>query len=259
MRAIAELRAARDSTLVETIAGFRAPDEQRSVQYRLAGMVVGRGVPGLTAEWATVADVRWRAELIAEIEQALDLWAEEDTLDLLLTALEDASRDVQAKAVWGLLAIVRDIPARERGAGQPGSTRRAVVARDSLRGWLTPARRSRASRGLVAMIQRHQQQPQVVLPQVVEALGYCAEPTDVDARTALESLRSQSGEAFHVSYETVDRNDLDWRERLVAERKGIPADLIRARIVHRPTGLLEQEVLNAALERIQARARPPRP
>jgi hypothetical protein len=96
-------------------------------------------------------------------------------------------------------------------------------------------------------------------PQLVEALGYCAEPTDVDARTALESLRSQSGEAFHVSYETVDQNDLDWRERLVAERKGIPADLIRARIIHRPTGLLEREVLNAALERIQARARPPRP
>lgn len=256
MRAIAELRAGRDPTLADIIAGFRASDDQRSTQYLLARIVLSHGVRGLVNEWTTLTDPMWRTELVSEIEQALDLWTDEATVDLILTALEDPSRDVRMKAVWGLVAIVRDIPARDRRAARADASRRAIAARDSLRGWLTPARRSRASRGLVAMLEQHRQEPYVNLPQIVEALGYAAEPDDVDARQALESLRSQSGEAFHVSYETVDPTTLDWRERLLAERKGIAPDRIKARLVHRGTGLLDQEVLESALQRIKRGSAP---
>jgi len=257
MRAIGELGAGREPGLADVVAGFRAADEQRSLQYRIAGIVLTRGPGGLAAEWAALAGPMWRAEVVSEIEQALDLWVDEGTVDLVLTALEDPSRDVRAKAIWALVAIVRDIPERERRSARTDVARRAITARDTLLGWLTPARRSRASQRLVTMIREHRQEPYPVLSQIVEVLGYCAESDDGDARQALESLRSVSGEAFHVTYEAVDESKLDWRERLVAQRKGIPADRIRARIVHRPTGLLDQEVLLAALERIRARA--PRP
>ena len=180
MRAIGELGASRDPGLADVVAGFRATDEQRSLQYRTASIVLRLGPAGLAAEWTALAGPAWRTEIVSEIEQALDLWVHEST-----------------------------------------------------------------------------QEPYPVLSQIVEVLGYCAESDDGDARQALESLRSVSGEAFHVTHEAVDESKLDWRERLVAQRKGIPADRIRARITHRPTGLLDQAILRAALERIQARA--PRP
>src|SRR5881397_2178111 len=94
MTAIAELGAVRDPALVDIIAGLRASDDQRRTQFLLARIVLGDGVRGLVNEWATLTDPMWRAELVSEIEQALDLWTDEATVDLILTALEDPSRDV---------------------------------------------------------------------------------------------------------------------------------------------------------------------
>jgi hypothetical protein len=70
---------------------------------------------------------------------------------------------------------------------------------------------------------------------------------------ALEALVPQSGEPFRVTYEELDERKLDWRERLLAERKGIGPARLAVRIGHHPTGRLDRKVLVVALERIQAR------
>ncbi len=233
LKAVAELRAANDPTLADIVGAYRPPDAQRGVQYRIARVVLARGVRGLVSEWPDLADETWRAELISEIEQALDLWIDEATVDLMLTALEDRSQEVRAKAVWGL---------------------KAILARGTLSEWMTPARRSRASRGLVAMLERQPAASEIVLPQIVETLGRTATSDDVAAVRALEALRPRSGEPFLVTREALDESKLDWRERLLAERKGIAPERIRVRILHRPTGLLDQKLLEAALQQIRARS-----
>jgi len=253
VKAIAELRASRDATLAAVVEGYSAPDEQRAFQYRIARAVLEHGVPGLVTGWPALDNSKWRAELVSEIDQALDQWVDEAIVELIVAALEDLSRDVRAKAVWAIVGIVRDIPKRERRAARADSHRRAMAARDALRAWLTPARRSRITRGLLDMLDQHRQEPCVVLGQIVETLGYIAAPHDPDTLPALEALRSQSGEPFHVSYETLDASRLGRPERLLAERKGIAPERIKGRITYRPTGLLDQKALIDALEKIRAR------
>lgn len=253
LKAIAALRAANVPALTEIVGAYRAPDGQREFQYRVARIVLGQGVRGLIAEWPTFADPKWRAELISEIDQSLVLWVDEATVDLVVSALEDPSREVRAKAVWGLLGIVREIPDHERRTSRAESHRRAMAALDALRGWMTTARRTRATRALVEMLAQHRQAPYVVLDQIVEILGNTATGHDQDAVQALHALETQSGEPFRVTYEALDESKLDWRERLLAERKGIDPARLKVRIGHHPTGLLDRKVLAAALERIQAR------
>jgi hypothetical protein len=253
LKAISELRGANLPALVEIVGAYRAPDEQREFQYQVARIVLGQGVRGLVAEWRALADPKWRAELISEIDQAFDLWVDEATVDLLLSALEDPSLEVRVKAVWGLLGIVREIPDRERRTARAESHRRALAARDALRGWMTTARRTRATRGLVEMLAQHQQAPSVVLAQIVETLGQIATNHDREAVQALQALEPQSGEPFRVTYEKLDESEPGWRERLLAARKGIDPARIKVRIGHNPTGLLDRKVLAATLERIQAR------
>ena len=103
------------------------------------------------------------------------------------------------------------------------------------------------------MLDQHRLTPSVVLPQIVEVLGYIATRDDGDAVRALEALWPRSGEPYLVTHEALDESKLDWPERLLAERKGIAPDRIKARISYRPTGLLDQKLLGAALERIRAR------
>jgi hypothetical protein len=253
LKAVAELRATDQPALAEIVGAYRASDEQRELQYRIARIVLAHGVRGLVAEWRDLTDPKWRAELISEIDQSFALWVDEATVDLLLSALEDPSREVRVKAVWGLLGIVREIPARERRAARAESHRRALAALDTLRGWMTAARCARATRGLVEMLAQHRQAPYVVLAQIVETLGHTATKDDGEAVQALEALGPQSGEPFRVTYEKLDESSLDRRERLLAERKGIDPARIKVRIGHHPTGLLDRKVLAAALERIQAR------
>jgi hypothetical protein len=69
----------------------------------------------------------------------------------------------------------------------------------------------------------------------------------------VQALEPQSGEPFRVTYEELDERKLDWRERLLAEGKGIDPARLRVRIGHHPTGLLDRKLLAAALERIQTR------
>ena len=234
MKAVAELRTANDPTLAAVVAAYRPRDAQRGAQYQIAGIVLAHGVRGLVSEWPDLADETWRAELISEIEQALDLWIDEATVDLVLTALEDPSREVRAKGVWGL---------------------RSVLAHETLSEWMTPARRARATRDLVAMLEHQLAASEIVLPQIVDALGHTATRDDGDAVRALEALRPRSGEPYLVTHEALDESKLDWRDRLLAVRKGIAPERIKVRIMHRPTGLLDQKRLEAALQRIRARSR----
>lgn len=253
LKAIAELRAAHEPGLADVVAAPRAPEAQRAFQYRVARVVLRQGVRGLVAEWGDLADPKWRAELISEIEQFFALWVDEATVDLLLCALEDPSREVRVKATWGLLGIVREIPDRERRAARAESHRRALAARDILHGWMTTARHARATRGLVEMLAQHRQAPYVVLAQIVEILGHTETKHDREAVEALRALEPQSGEPFRVTYEELDERKLDWRERLLAERKGIDPARLQVRIGHHPTGLLDRKVLAVALARILAR------
>jgi hypothetical protein len=252
LKAIAELRAGQEPGLADVVAAHRAPDAQRAFQYQVARTVLGQGVRGLIAEWGDLADPKWRAELISEIGQSFALWVDEATVDLLLCALEDPSGDVRVKATWGLLGIVQEIPDRERRAARAESHRRGLAALDMLRGWMTTARRARATRALVEMLSQHRQAPSVVLAQIVEILGHTATRHDREAVQALRALEPQSGEPFRVTYEELDERKLDWRG-LLAEGKGIDPARLRVRIGHHPTGLLDRKLLAAALERIQTR------
>jgi hypothetical protein len=51
MKAIAELRATDQPALAQIVGAYRAPDEQREFQYRIARIVLAHGVRGLVAEW----------------------------------------------------------------------------------------------------------------------------------------------------------------------------------------------------------------
>jgi hypothetical protein len=76
LKAIAELRMSSDSALVSALAQAAVPDEQRKFQVRVATVALQRGIKGLVDEWATFGDAKWRAELISEIGQFVDLWVE---------------------------------------------------------------------------------------------------------------------------------------------------------------------------------------
>jgi hypothetical protein len=99
LKAIAELRASSDAALISAVAQAAAPDEQREFQVRVARLVLQKGIKGLVDAWATLGDAKWRAELISEIGQFLDLWVDKDVIELVLIALSDSDRQVQVKAV----------------------------------------------------------------------------------------------------------------------------------------------------------------
>lgn len=254
LKAIAELRASSDAAaLVNAVAQAAAPDEQRNFQTRVARLVLQKGIKGLVDEWATLGDAKWRAELISEIGQFVDLWLDRDVIELVLVSLSDSDRQVQVKAVWTLLAYLREPSDKEKGAVKSASQRRFLDGAATVRGWITTAQRSRITQALSVMLERHRQEPYPVLPQIVEALGYTACSKSQAAIELLEALRSDAGEAHRVSYETVQAANFAWFEKLVTARKGIAPEQI-TRIIHTPTGLLDNKLLEAALTRIKSRA-----
>ena len=76
------------------IAQAARSDEQLDFQRRVARVVLEKGIEGLVAEWTALGDAKWRAELISEIGQFVDLWVDRAIIELVLTALEDSSRDI---------------------------------------------------------------------------------------------------------------------------------------------------------------------
>lgn len=253
MKAIAELRASPDPALVSAVAQPGATDEQRKFQARVAAVVLQKGMKGLVDEWTALGDAKWRADLISEIGQFVDLWDDKDVIELLLVALNDSDRQVQIKAVWTLLAYVTETSdKKKKRAVKSTSQKRFVDGAATVRGWMTPAQRSRMTQALSVMLERHGQTPYPVLPQIVEALGYTACKKNREVIEQLEALCSHAGEPYRVSYETVDAANFTWFENLVTAKKGIAPEQM-TRIIHTPTGLLDRKLLEAALARIKSR------
>jgi hypothetical protein len=252
LKAIAELCTSSDPTLASTVVQAAAPDEQQEFQARVATVVLKKGIKGLVDEWTTLGDAKWRAELISEIGQFVDLWVDKDIIELVLAALSDPDRKVQVKAVWTLLAYLREPAEKEKAAVKSASQRRFLDGAATVRGWITPAQRSRMTQALSAILQAHRQEPYPVLPQIVEALGYTACKTNQTAIELLEALSSHAGEPHRVSYETVDAANFAWFEKLVTKKKGIAPEQI-TRIIHTPTGLLDKKLLEVALAHIKSR------
>jgi hypothetical protein len=251
LKAIAELRMSSDPALVSAVAQAAVPDEQREFQARVAGLVLQKGIKGLVDEWTTL-DAEWRAELMSEIGQFVDLWVDKDVIELILVALSDSDRQVQVKAVWTLLAYLREPSDKERRAVKSTSQRRFLDGATRMRGWITTAQRSRMTQALSVMLERHRQEPYPVLPQMVEALGYTACKKNQATIALLEALRRDAGEPHRVSYETIDAANFAWFEKLVTARKSIAPEQI-TRIVHTPTGLLDSKLLETVLAHIKSR------
>ena len=220
LKAVAELRTMNDAGLASAVAQGKAPDEQREFQRRVARVVLEKGVEGLVLEWPVLGEAKWRAELISEIGQFLHLWAYPATVELGLAALEDPSREVQIKSIWMFLGFVREPSAKERKPEKTESGRRYQEAANTLRGWITPAHRSRMTRGFTAMLERHRREPYPVLPEVVELIGYTANKEDLQAIALLEELRLKSGEPYRVSAERVDKSRFEWFENWRWQKKG---------------------------------------
>jgi hypothetical protein len=252
LHAIAELRAANDPALANAVTESADADEQRAFQSRVARIALERGVQGLVDAWGTLGAANWRAGLISEVGQFLDRWAEPAVNELALAALEDSSREVQIRGVWALLYIRE--PAGRKAKVRSASEQRYLDATEKLRGAITQSQRSRMTRALGAMVERHRQEPYPVLPQLVELLGYTANKDDKTVIAALEALRSRSSEPHTVSYERLDKSQFEWFDKLVLAKKGVaPEEMIR--IKYTPTGLLDHKVLETALARISQKAR----
>jgi hypothetical protein len=230
LHAIAELRLSRDS--VGTVAESARADEQRAFQTRVARIVLENDVEGLVEAWATLGDAKWRAALISEIGQFLDRWMHPAVNELILAALEDSSREVEIRGVWALLHVT-----------QPSGR---------LREWITQSQRSRMTRALTAMLERHREEPYPVLSQIVEILGYMANREDKAVIEALEALRSRSGEPHTVSCERVEKSQFAWFDKLVLAKKGVDPDEMVS-IKYTPTGLLDKKLLETTLARIRQR------
>jgi hypothetical protein len=118
LKAIAELRTSSDAATVSAVAQAAAPDEQRKFQLCVANVVLQKGIKVLVDEWTTLGDAKWRAELISEIGQSVDLWVDKEIIELVLVALNDPDRQVQVKAVWTLLRISKRAVRQGKTSGQ---------------------------------------------------------------------------------------------------------------------------------------------
>jgi hypothetical protein len=245
LKAIAELGASSDAATVSAVAQTVAPDEQRDFQVRVAAVVMQKGIKGLVDEWTTLGDTKWRAELISEIGQFVDLWVDKNIIELVIVALNDSDRPVQVKAVWTLLAYVTETSDKKKRTVESKSQMRFLDGAATVCGWITPEQRSRITQALSVMLKRHRQTPYPVLPQIVEALGYTACKKNREVIEQLEGLCNFAGEPYRISYETVNASNYAWFEKLVTAKKGIAPEQI-TRIIHAPTGLLDRKLLEAA-------------
>jgi hypothetical protein len=245
LHAIAELHSAGERELDN--AALKKTDEQRAFQTRVARIVLEKGVEGLVEGWASLGEAQWRAVLISEIGQSLDRWGHPAINELVIAALEDPSREVQIKGVWALLYM--RVPAGSKAKARTASEQRYMEGVQRVRASITQAQRSRMTRALAAMLERHRSEKYPVA-QIVELLGYTASKEDAAVIEALEALRPRSGEPHTVSYERVEKPQFEWFDKLVLAKRGHdPDEMIR--IKYTPTGLLDEKVLETALARIK--------
>ena len=255
VKAVAELRHLDRAAAAHLIASITPGDEQRAFQLLIARLVAESGVHGLAARWSDLPSPHWREMLMSEIGQAVHLWVDEGTIELLLAALDDP--DVARQAVGSLIECMRARPDTERKTMTKTLRGKAALdAWDKMAAWITPARRARVASAVTAALAGCADNPNALTwpDKYIELLGHSASPTDHRAVTLLERLRAMAGETRRSEVETLDPGNLPWPTSAIAKKKGIPPGTPFVRVWSRPTGLLDLKGLEEAIERIRRRA-----
>jgi hypothetical protein len=89
LKAVAELRHLDRALGAHVISSITPGDEQRAFQLLIARLVAEGGVHGLATRWSDLPSAQWRERLVSEIGQAIHVWVDEGTIELLLAALDD--------------------------------------------------------------------------------------------------------------------------------------------------------------------------
>ena len=254
--ALAALRHVQPAEAVGLIPAVHAEDAQRAFQIRVAELIAAGGVLAVVAAWQELA-LEWREQLVSEIGQAIPEWVDEGTIELFLVALEDPESTVSRRAIAPLHAILEPLTGKERKASERTQSGRAfVAAQEHASRWITPARRRRMASALVAALRRHATDPRALFwpNQFIALLGATATADDHGALAVLDALRPKAGKPYRTEFAKLDRDNLPWPSSILADRKGVPPGTPMASIKQIPTGLLDLENLDRAIDRIRNRA-----
>jgi hypothetical protein len=254
VKAVAELRHLDRVSRAHLISSITPGDEQRAFQLLIARLVAESGVRGLAARWSDLPSPQWREMLVSEIGQAVHLWVDEGTIELLLAALDDP--EAARQAVGSLIECMRERPDRERK--QMGKTLRgkaALDAWDKMAIWITRARRTRVASAVFAALDGCAANPKALTwpDKYIELLGHSANRTDQRAVTLLEKFRGMAGETRRSEFATLDLCNLPWPTSIVSGKKGVPRGTPFVRVWSQSTGLLDIKGLEEAIERIRRR------
>ena len=255
VQAIAALRGMARAQASALVPAIDAPDEQRAFQLAAARIVTQAGVRGLAASWHELPGIQWRELFVSELGQALDWWNDEDTVEVVLAALDDEAL-VQRRAVTLLKSCLRPIPEKERKkTAKTQSGKAGLEAIDRMAGWMTAPRRARIAAAVASALERCAQSPRdLTWPDwYIELLGLTAVRGDTRALAVLERLRSTAGEPRRTEFERLDPDALPGETAAVAQKKGVPAGTPFVRIKSVGTGLLDLENLERAIAAIKAR------
>ena len=254
VKAVAALRHLDPAAGAQLISSITPGDEQRAFQLLIARLVAESGVHGLAARWGDLRSPHWREMLVSEIGQAVHLWVDEGTIELLLAALDDP--DVARQAVGSLIECMRARPDKERKKLTKTLRGKAALdAWDKMAVWITPTRRARVASAVTAALDGCADNPKALTwpDKYIELLGHSANRTDQRAVTLLERFRAMAGETRRSEVETLDPGNLPWPTSAIAKKKGIPPGTPFVRVWSRPTGLLDRKGLEEAIERIRRR------
>jgi hypothetical protein len=254
VKAVAELRHLDRSSGAELISSITPGDEQRAFQVLIARLAAEGGVHGLAARWSDLPSPQWREMLVSEIGQAVHLWVEEGTIELLLAALDDPK--AARPAVGSLIECMRERPARERKKMTKTLRGKAALdAWDKMAAWITPARRARVANAVTAALDGCAANLKALTwpDKYIELLGHSANRANQRAVTRLQQFRALAGETRDSEFETLDPCNLPWPTSIVAKEKGVPPGTPFVRVWSRPTGLLDLKGLEEAIERIRRR------
>jgi hypothetical protein len=254
VKAVAELRHLDRVSGAHVISSITPGDEQRAFQLLIARLVADCGVHGLAARWSDLPSPQWREMLVSEIGQAVHLWVDEGTVELLLAALDDPV--VARQAVGSLIECMRARPDKERKKmAKTLRGKAALDAWDRMAVWITPARRARVAHAVTAALDGSAGNPKALTwpDKYIELLGLSANRTDQRAVTLLEQFRAMAGETRRSEFETLDPYNLPRPTSMLAAKRGVPPGTPFVRVWSRPTGLLDLKGLEEAIERIRSR------
>ena len=256
VEAVAALRHLDPATRADLVRSIDAKDEQRAFQLLIARLVAEGGVHRLAARWRDLPSPQWRELLVSEIGQAFHLWVDEGTIELLLAALDDPDDNVARRAVKLLTGGLREPPAKERKEiAKTLRGKAALKAWDQAAAWMTPARRARVATAVTAALDRCADNPKALTwpDDYIELLGHSATCTDRRAIALLEGFRKMAGGTRRSEFEALDPEHLPWPTSVLAKKKGIRAGTPFVRVWSLPTGLLDLNGLEDAIERIRRR------